>query len=527
MKNSVITKAARGRSILRSLPPGLLFAFFSLPLPLTSVLHAQSLPLDDKARYERSLEQKADEVILKMLGPNQAKVAVRASMDFTRTERVDVISGTAGSADKGKMFKWQSMSVEGQPFNEYLLPGFPSLEEAAAPGQTYQKQMLFPVSFIKKLTVSVIVNTNLGESEVRAVRNVVSEVLGLDAARGDELAMIKAPFAPIWKTIWYTPDALNLVFKYVILTVLGIVSMIVVSVGFLKLADAMNTMAKAQQSHQITMDMGKSMTGGGGLPGGPAGGEKPEPAGPERRESPGGGEAEGQELVFNIRPDQLDFLVNLMSGEDPSNVALVAGHLESGVRSAFLRKLPPDFSSEVISSMARVRFVETEVIMTIKEEIEKRLAGAFGGVSKVLESLSRVNLKTKKEMLEKLEMRHPEIAKNVRSKVFLAEDLLKFSERELSLLASAVKLDDWAYAIWDLSPEFKEKLRKQLTEKTWQMLEQITKYGSPSREKTDQALETIVSAAFTLIKEGKVSNPLEAPAEPMIKTAVVPAAEGA
>ena len=91
-------------------------------------------------------------------------------------------------------------------------------------------------------------------------------------------------------------------------------------------------------------------------------------------------------------------------------------------------------------------------------------------------------------MLEKLAMRHPDIAKNVRSKIFLAEDLLKFSERDLSLLASAVKLDDWAYALWDLSPEFKEKLRGQLADKTWQILEQTMKYGAPSREKTYQAI---------------------------------------
>lgn len=494
-----------------------------LPLAFPVPLRSQSLPLDDKARYERSLELKADEVILKLLGPSQAKVVVQASMDFTRTEKVEVVSSKAVSADKAKMFKWESMAAEGENFSEYLLPGFPALEEESAPSQSYQKQMLFPASFIKKLTVTVIINKDMAESEVQAVRNVVSEVLGLDSARGDALAIIKAPFAPFWRTIWYTPDALNLVFKYGVLTLMGIVSMIVVSVGFLKLAGAMNTMAKAQQSHQITMDLGKGAAGGGGLPGSfTPGGETLELAGPGRKESPGGEEAGGQELVFNIRPDQVDFLVDLMSGEDPSNVALVAGHMEGGVRSEFLRKLPPDFSSEVISSMATVRFVEADVMMTIKEELERRLAGAFGGVSKVLESLNRVNLRTKKEMLEKLASRHPAIAKDVRAKIFLAEDLVKFSERDLSLLAAAVKPDDWACALWDLPPEFKDKLRNQFAEKAWQILEQTMKYGSPSKEKTDQAIETIVGAALALIKEGKVSSPSEAPAEPAAEAAAAP-----
>jgi len=504
---------------------GLLFTFIVLTSYfcfLNSVLHAQTLPLDDKARYEHSLERKADEVVIKLLGPNQAKVVVQAFMDFTRTEKVDIISGTAGGPDKE--FKWQSASTEGQPFNEYLLPGFPSMEGANAPkNQSYQRQEIFPASFIKRLLIHIIINRDLSENEVQAVRNVVSEVLDLDEKRGDELTVVKASFAPFWKTIWYTPDAMSMVFKYGILTIMGIISMVVVAVGFLKLAAAMNTMAKTQQSHQITMDLGKGAQGGGAALGGLSSMDALELGGPEKKEAQGGEEAESQEIVFNIRLDQVDFLVNLMSGEDPANVALVAGHLESGVRSEFLRKLPSDLSSEVISSMASVRFVESEVITTIKEELEKRLSGAFGGVAKVLESLDKVNLRTKKEMLGKLEMRHPDIAKSVRSKVFLAEDLLKFSERELSLLASVVKLDDWAYALWDLPSEFKEKLHNQLADKTWQILEQTMKYGAPSREKTDQAIELIVGAALALIKEGKAVNPLEAPAEQPGGNAVVTA----
>ena len=42
-----------------------------------------------------------------------------------------------------------------------------------------------------------------------------------------------------------------------------------------------------------------------------------------------------------------------------------------------------------------------------------------------------------KEMLEKLEIRHPDIAKSVRSKVFLAEDLLKLAILELGISARA------------------------------------------------------------------------------------------
>lgn len=496
------------------------FIFVAALFLAAATVFSQSLPLEDKARYEKALEQKVDEMLLKLLGPNQAKVSVQASMDFSRTEKVDVTSGGGETGAKG-LFKWQSATADsaGQPLNDYLLPGFPSLGAGESENKSYQKQLIFPSSFIKRLTVTVVLNKTMSETEAQNVRAVVSEVLGLDQARGDALSIIRTPFAPVWRTIWYSPESVSLLFKYGILSIIGIVSMIVVAIGFLKLAAAMNTMAKAQQSHQITMDLGKGMGGmggGGALPGLDKlelGGEKKEAAGKSEA-------AAGEPLLFNVRPDQVDFLVTLMSGEDPSNVALVAGHLPEDVKSGFLRKLPAEVSAEVISNMAQMRFVEPDVISTIREELERRLAGAFGGVEKVLAAISGVSLKAKKNMLESLQRRHPELAGEVRPRVFLQEDLMKFSDRDFSILATSVKLEDWALALNDLTPEFRDRLKGQLPEKTWAMLEQTMKYGAPSAEKAEKAVEDVVSAALKMMREGRIANPLEAQQEAPAGSAV-------
>jgi len=495
--------------------------------------NSQSLPLDDKARYEKSLEEKVEEILLKLLGPNQAKVVVQASMDFTRTEKFDVTSSSESDAERNKAFKWGGNSGEVQPFNNYLLPGFPSPDSgSSSDARSYQRQMLFPTSFVKKLSVTVIVNKTMTEPEIQNVRTVVSEILELNQTRGDTLSMIKTAFAPIWKTIWYSPEALNLVFKYGILTIMGIVAMIVVSIGFLKLAAAMNTMAKAQQSHQITMDLGKGAMGGAaGLPGGQmslgiSGKETMELLSGEKKEAEGGGGGDiQQEVVFNVRPDQVDFLVTLMAGEDPSNVALVTSHLESAIRSDFLNKLPPDMSSEVISHMASVRFVEAEVIDTIKEELEKKLGGAVGGVGKVLEALDKVSLRAKKSMLDKLAKKHPDIAAKVRAKVFLTEDLARLSDRDISVLVSSIKMEELSVAVCDLPAVVKDKIKAQMTEKSWQMVEQTMKYGMPSGNKIEEAVENLVSLAIKLIREGRIANPLSNPSPRIEDHSAVPGPE--
>ncbi|HBB66192.1 MAG: hypothetical protein A2X28_05755 [Elusimicrobia bacterium GWA2_56_46] len=490
-----------------------LFLLLASFLPVfVPVVHGQNMPLDDKARYERSLEIKVEEVLVRLLGPNQAKVVVAADMDFTRTEKVDTTSQAAARAVKEGMFKWDN-SAEKQASSEYLLPGFPSLEEAKAKPEntSYQKQMLYPASFIKKLVVTVILNKELPDAEAQSVRSVVSEILTLDQKRGDELVIIKTPFAPFWRTIWYSPEAMNLVFKYGILTIMGIVAMVVVSIGFLKLAGAMNTMAKAQQSHQITMDMGKGLSGMAGLPGGGGlGSGSLEITKLEKKEEEGGvkEESELEKVVFNVRPDQVVFLVSLMNNEDPANVALVAAHLAPDVRSEFLRMLSPEAASDVISHMAKVRFVEPDTINTIKDELERRLSGALGGVQQVIEVLGRVNLRAKREMLEKLAQKDPETAGVVRSKIFLPEDLEKLSERDISVLTGSFKIETLALALWELPQSTKEMVKKQMADKTWQMVEQTMKYGAPSKESSEKAVEELVDAALALMKDDRISNPL-------------------
>ncbi|MDO8806605.1 MAG: FliG C-terminal domain-containing protein [Elusimicrobiota bacterium] len=463
---------------------------------------AQSLPFEDKARYEHALEQKVDGVLVRLLGPNQAKVVVEATMDFGRTEKMEVTS--AASPEKGA-FKWEGAGGDAQS-ESYLMPGFPAYGSGGSENKTYNRQMLYPSAFVKKMNVSIIVNRDLPDLEGANIRQVVSEMLVLDAKRGDQVSVIKAPFAPLWRTIWYTPEAISLVLKYVMLSLMAIIAMIVVAVGFLKLAGAMNTMAKVQQSHQITMELGK-----GGAPGGVEAGLPALGGLPRAAQAPGGEEApaeEGGKVVFNINTAQVPFLVNMMVSEDPANVALVAGHLPEEVRGAFLKKLPPAFVSEVIANMAKIRFLEPEIITAIKDELERRLSGAVGGFEGALSAIGDVNLRAKRAMLAQLQKDHPELAAEVRRRILLPDDLTLLAEKDILLLVGAVKIEEWAIAMLDLPGALRQKIKGQMAENTWKMIEQSISYGAPTAEKMEEAVELILAKVAELIKEGRIADPL-------------------
>ena len=132
------------------------FAFLCL-LARPAVVHGQGMPLDDKARYERSLEVKVEDILTRLLGPNQAKVVVQAGTDYTTTEKLNMVSAPSAGKAGGK-FKWDGDSEENKMTADYLLPGFPNLDkEKSAPGAaSYSKQMSYADSFIKKLVVTIV-----------------------------------------------------------------------------------------------------------------------------------------------------------------------------------------------------------------------------------------------------------------------------------------------------------------------------------------------------------------------------------
>lgn len=467
--------------------------------------------LDGKIRYEKNLEQKAEEVILRLVGPGQAKVIIRATLDFSNKEKVEKLeaSPAAGEAseDKNLLFKWQNMN-KGGPSSRYLLPGYPEASRLNPPpvvekGEpVVQKETVFPLAIVKKLEVTLVLNRKLTSLQIENVRKVVTELLGVDEPRGDQLYVIRTDFAPVW----YTSEMINMLIKYGATALALIIGMIVVAVGFLKIAEAMNNMAGSDRTQKLNMNVVSAeheTREDGGLLGAGAYEAKDD----EFSDEAADGEAPSAEEKFKVRPDQIPHLVKMLVTDNPADIALIAARLNPDVRMQFLEGLPPEVACEVIVQMTEVRFLDTEFIVQMREELERRLSGASGGLENVCEALEKAGTGERLEILKRLEKKHPELAWEVKARFVFFEDLSRLSESDMYILATVVKQSDWTATFSLMNDEFKGKLEKSMSEKMWLMLEQTVKYGGISAAKSDLAVQEIITAAEKLIKEGKISRP--------------------
>ncbi|OGS13588.1 MAG: hypothetical protein A2285_03715 [Elusimicrobia bacterium RIFOXYA12_FULL_57_11] len=455
--------------------------------------------LEEKIKYERALEQKVEEMLSSLLGPGKGKVMVQASIDFSSRESVTSLAARGDALPLPEVGAGGANAPWWADMMENLRAKAPGEPESAG----FSRETLFPQYMVKSLTVSLVLSESLSDAEVQKVRGVVSNMLGLDVKRGDEILIMKAGFAPVW----YTPEMFNMLVKYGLLAFILVVAMGIVGVGFLKMAGAMNSMAGTGQQ-KISMEMNAGGAGearelvpgqaDAGLPRYLAGAVE-EPG--NSTENPEAG------AVFNVPAEKLSILVGMLAKDDPADIALILMHLPPGLRSRFISMFPVEKGSEIVASVAKVRFVDLDMIAKIKEELERRLSGAVGGYERALEVIGSVDVRAKKALYENLRKNHPEIAARVRSTMIFLEDIEKLTDKDLAILIGTVSVEQWALAAWELSAAARERLKAQMAKRSWQMLEQSMKYGRPPENSIEKASENVVLAVWRLISESRISNP--------------------
>ncbi len=496
----------RARRPARSNPMRLTLAFLGL-LSLSLIpkpIQAQTMvPFLEKSKFEKSLETKVDGVLLNILGPNRARVIINATLDFTKTESFKTEGArVATTKTSGLPYLWQEPSKSARP--EELLPGVP-LDSGgpAAPApppqmRGYKKEDSFSIDFVKRLAVTLILDNSVKGSRSVEIGKITANLLNLNPKRGDSLTIVHTKFSPIWKTVWYSPETAGMLLKYILTGFLFFMALIVIAVGFIKIANSMRMMAN-NQAQQISMEM-KGLEGEGGGFGRGAlmiGEQKSGESAPENK---------SEAIMFDVKIEQVESLAQMLLPEPPENIAIVASRLAPDVSKKLIDALPADIASSVISQLARPRFIDPEIIVNLKEELERRLSGAVGGVHYLAELMSAASQKRRHEMLEAVRAQNPALAEELRKKVFFIEDLSKLTTQEWSYLLSLVTYQEWSAALHEGPQSVIEAIKQNLSDKAWGVLSEMIAVASPSIEQVEAAQDKIGKSVSELISERRIKT---------------------
>ncbi len=205
-------------------------------------------------------------------------------------------------------------------------------------------------------------------------------------------------------------------------------------------------------------------------------------------------------------------LLTFMQDEHPQTIALILAHLPSSKGSEILAGLPPAKQIEVVTRVANMEQTNPEVIREVEKGLEQRLSGIVsqqfqkvGGVAAVAEMLNLADRATEKGILETLEQDDPDLVEQIRRLMFVFEDILLVNDKGIQALLKEIDNNELALALKTASPEMKQKIFSNMSERAAQLIKEDMEYMGPVRlSDVEAAQQRIVDVVRRLEDAGEI-----------------------
>ncbi len=222
-----------------------------------------------------------------------------------------------------------------------------------------------------------------------------------------------------------------------------------------------------------------------------------------------GNESRPLETISLMQPKMV---AGLLEKEHPQTMALILSTQHVEHASEILANLPEEVRADVVYRIAKIEKVSTDVITRIEDALHREIglvAGKeqkqLGGMDKVVDLLDHLKNSMDAEILETIEQSDPEMAEEIRKRMFTFENLVALDGRSLQMILREVSNDSLTLALKTASEEMKEKIFANMSSRAADMIRDDLDAMGPVRLSEVEAMQqTIVKIAMKLQEEGKL-----------------------
>ena len=202
-----------------------------------------------------------------------------------------------------------------------------------------------------------------------------------------------------------------------------------------------------------------------------------------------------------IRKTEASQLLNFIQDEHPQTIALILSYLNPSQAALIISALPPDRQSDVAKRIALMDRTSPDVIKEVEKVLESKLSSLvnqdytiIGGVDAVVEILNTVDRSTEKHIMETLEIDEPELADEIRKKMFVFEDILLLDDRAIQRVLRDVDNSDLAVALKGAKEDVQVAIFNNLSKRLALMIKEDMDFMGPVRMKdVEEAQQKIVN----------------------------------
>jgi flagellar motor switch protein FliG len=206
-------------------------------------------------------------------------------------------------------------------------------------------------------------------------------------------------------------------------------------------------------------------------------------------------------------------VLSYLQDEHPQTIALVLAHMNSEAAAMVLGALPEEEQREVAQRIAMMDRTSPEVIEQVETILEKKLSTVIqqadftnaGGIQSLVDILNRSDRATERLILEGLESKNPELADDVRNRMFIFEDVTTLDDRSVQLVLRQVNSGELALALKGVREDVRSKILRNMSERAAANLaEEIELLGAVRMKTVEEAQASMVRVIRSLEEAGQI-----------------------
>ena len=213
-----------------------------------------------------------------------------------------------------------------------------------------------------------------------------------------------------------------------------------------------------------------------------------------------------------VRKTDASQLLSFIQDEHPQTIALILSYLNPSQCSQVLMALPPELQADVAKRIATMDRTSPDVIKEVESILESKLANLvnqdytiIGGVDHVVEILNNVDRGTEKHIMETLEIEDPELADEIRKKMFVFEDILLLDDRAIQRVLRDVDNNDLSISLKGSNEEVQNAIFNNMSKRLATMIKEDMEFMGPVRMKdVEEAQQKIVNTIRKLEDSGEI-----------------------
>lgn len=201
-------------------------------------------------------------------------------------------------------------------------------------------------------------------------------------------------------------------------------------------------------------------------------------------------------------------ILNFIQNEHPQTIALILSYLKPEQAGQILSELPQEMQADIAKRIAVMDSTSPEIVNEVEMILEQKLSTTVtqdysetGGIESVVEVLNSVDRSTERTILDSLEIQDPELAEEIKKRMFVFEDIVTLDNRSIQRVIRDVENEDLMLALKAASDEVKEVIFNNMSKRMAETFKEEMEFMGPVRLRDVEESQTRIVAIIRRLEE--------------------------